>query len=109
MPAHHLKLLGRHRANYNMQETVLAQLLYHVDTAHTNVVVSRVGTTLVHHLQSWPSISPTSVQETTLCLYYATCTLTNLHSDRRQPLSCNRNKALAQRRQRYYFILGTRR
>ena len=43
--------LGQHRTNYNMQDTVLAQLLYHLNTAHTNVAVSRVGTALVHHLQ----------------------------------------------------------
>ena len=51
MPVHHLKMLGRHHINYNMQDTVSARLLYHLNTAHTNVVVSRVGTTLVHHLQ----------------------------------------------------------
>ena len=38
MLAHHLKMLGCHRANYNMQDTVLAQLLYHPNTAHTYVV-----------------------------------------------------------------------
>ena len=53
MPLHHLRVLGQHRANYNKQDTVLAQLLYHLNTAHINASVSRVGTTvtLVHHLQ----------------------------------------------------------
>ena len=37
MPVHHLKMLGRHRANYNMQGTVLTQSVYHLNTAHTNV------------------------------------------------------------------------
>ena len=50
MLVHHLKMLGWHRANYDMQHTVLAQLLYHLNTAHINASVSRVGTTLVHHL-----------------------------------------------------------
>ena len=27
-------MLGRHCANYNMQDTVLAQLLYHLNIAH---------------------------------------------------------------------------
>ena len=35
MPVHHLKMLGQHRTNYNMQYTVLAQLLYHLSTKHT--------------------------------------------------------------------------
>ena len=48
MPVHHLRMLGRHRVNYNMQDTVLAQLLYHLNTAHINTSMSRVGTTLVH-------------------------------------------------------------
>ena len=51
MPVHHLRMLYRHRANCNKQDTVLAQLLYHLNTAHINASVSRVGTTLVHHLQ----------------------------------------------------------
>ena len=51
MPVHHLKMPGPHRANYNKQDTVLAQLLYHLNTAHTNVVVSHIGTTPGHHLQ----------------------------------------------------------
>ena len=51
MPVHHLRMLGQHRANYNMQDTVFAQLLYNLNTAYTNALVSRVGTTLVHHLQ----------------------------------------------------------
>ena len=36
---------------YSMQDTVLAQSLYHLNTAPTYVVVSHVGTTLVHHFQ----------------------------------------------------------
>ena len=32
-------------------KTVLAQLLYHLNTAHINASVCRVGTMLVHHLQ----------------------------------------------------------
>ena len=51
MPVHHHRMLDRHRANYNKQDTVLAKLLYHLNTAHTNASVARVGTTLVHHLQ----------------------------------------------------------
>ena len=44
MLIHHFRMLGQHLTNYyNMQDTVLAQLLYHLNTAHTNVVVSRVG------------------------------------------------------------------
>ena len=35
MPVHHLRMLDQHRANYNKQDTVLAQLLYHPDTAHS--------------------------------------------------------------------------
>ena len=35
MLVHHLKVLGQHRASYNMQHMVLAQLLYHLNTAHT--------------------------------------------------------------------------
>ena len=50
MQVHHLRMLGRHRTNYNMQDTVLAQLMYHLNAAHTNAVVSHAGTTLVHHL-----------------------------------------------------------
>ena len=50
MPVHHPRMLGRHRAcNYNRQDTVLAQLSYHLHTAHINASVSRVGTTLVYH------------------------------------------------------------
>ena len=37
MPVLHLMMLGRYRANYNMQDTVLAQLLYTLNTAHTYV------------------------------------------------------------------------
>ena len=51
LPVHHLRMIGRHRANYNMKDTVLAQLLYHLNIAHTYVVVSHIGTTPVHHLQ----------------------------------------------------------
>ena len=51
MPVHHLRMLDRHRAKYNKQDTVLAQLLYHLNTAHINASVSRVGTKLVHHPQ----------------------------------------------------------
>ena len=38
MPVHRLKKLCRRHANYNMQDTVLAQLLSHLNTAHTYVV-----------------------------------------------------------------------
>ena len=51
MPVHHIRMLGRHRANYNMQDTVLAQLLYNLNTVHTYVVVSHIGWIPVHHLQ----------------------------------------------------------
>ena len=51
MLVHHLGMLGRHHTNYNMQDIVLFQLSYHLNTAHTYDVVSFVGMTLVHHLQ----------------------------------------------------------
>ena len=51
MPVHHLRMLDRHRAHYNKQDTALAQLLYHLNTAHINASVSRVGTPLVYYLQ----------------------------------------------------------
>ena len=47
-------MLGRHIANYNigLQDTVLAQLLYHLNTAHTYIAyISHIGTMPVHHLQ----------------------------------------------------------
>ena len=43
IPVHHLRMLGLHRANYNKQDTVLAQLLFHLNTAHISALVSRVG------------------------------------------------------------------
>ena len=68
MSVHHLRMLDRHRVNYNKQDTVLARLLYHLNTAHINASVSRACTTL------WPSVAPTIVRKTR----YATCTLTHL-------------------------------
>ena len=73
MHVHHLGMLDWHRANYNKQDTVLAQLLYHLNTAHINASVSRVGTTLGHQIsRCWPSVAPTIVQK----IRNATCTLT---------------------------------
>ena len=81
---HHLKMLSQHRANYNKQDTVLAQLLYHLNTAHTNVVVSRDETrTLVHHLQMLNN----------LCLAIRTNHWLNTGS---MLLVCLRNNTLAQ-------------
>ena len=53
MPVHHLRMLDQHRANYNKQDTVLAQLLYHLNTVHIIASVSRVGTTLVNAYNSF--------------------------------------------------------
>ena len=66
MPVHHLRMLGRHRANYNKQDIVLARLLYHLNTAHINASVSRVGTTLVHPLQMLAQLRTNIVRKTTL-------------------------------------------
>ena len=67
MPVHHLRMLGRHCTNYNMQDTVLAQLLYHNWIQLTLML-------LCHSLLwrwstisgCWPGVAPTIVQETTL-------------------------------------------
>ena len=85
MPVHHLRMLDRHHANYIKQDTVLAQLLYHLNTAHINASVSRVGTTLIHHLQMLAQ------RHTNDCAKarYATCTLTRLQQLLTTP-SCNR-------------------
>ena len=66
MPVHHLRMLGRHRASYNKQDIVLARLLYHLNTAHINASVSRVGTTLVHPLQMLAQLRTNIVRKTTL-------------------------------------------
>ena len=101
MPVHHLRMLDRHRASYNKQDTVLAQLLYHLNTAHIMlrcpVLVQRWSTIS----RSWPSVAPTIVRKTR----YATCTLTRLQQLLTGP-SCNNvgptllvriiNKTLAQ-------------
>ena len=68
---HHLRMLDRHRANYNKQDTVLAQLLYHLNTAHINASVSRVGTTLVHHLQMLAQRRTNDCAEDPLCYLYS--------------------------------------
>ena len=91
MPVHHLRMLDQHRANYNTQDTVLAQLLYHLNTAYINASVSGVGTTVVHHLHML-------AQRRIVRKYsymYATCTLTRLQQLLTAP-SCNRTTALGQ-------------
>ena len=70
MPVHHLRMLDRHRANYNKQDTVLAQLLYHLNTAHINASVSRVGTTLVHHLHMLAQRRSNYCAKDPLCYLY---------------------------------------
>ena len=55
MPVHHLKMLGRHGANY---------LLYHLNTAHTNVAVSRSVQRWSTISRCWSSVAPTIVQKT---------------------------------------------
>ena len=70
MPFHHLRMLDRHRPNYNKQDTVLAQLLYHLNTAHINVSVSRVGTTLVPHPQMLSQRRTNNCAEDQLCYLY---------------------------------------
>ena len=82
MTVHHLRMLGQHRANYNKQDTVLAQLLYHLNTAHINASVSRVGTTvtLVPHLQMLAQRRTNDCAEDHPSCYYATCTLTYLQT-----------------------------
>ena len=73
-------ILGRHRANYNKQDTVLAQLLYHLNTAHINASVSRVGTMLVHPLQMLAQRCTNNCVEDHPSHYYATCTLTHFQT-----------------------------
>ena len=43
MLVHHLRMLDRHHANYNKQDTVLAQLLYHLNTAHINASTAHIN------------------------------------------------------------------
>ena len=80
MPVHHFGMLDRHRANYNKQDTVLAQLLYHLNTAHINASVSRVITTLVHLLKMLAQRRTNDCVEDHPSRYYATCTLTHLQT-----------------------------
>ena len=80
MQVHHLRMLDQHRANYNKQDTLLAQLLYHPNTAHINASVSGVGTTLVHHLQMLAQRRTKDCAEDHPSRYYATCTLTHLQT-----------------------------
>ena len=70
MPVHHLRMLDRHRANYNKYDTVSAQLLYHLNTSHINASVSRVGTTLDHHLQMLAQRRTNDCAEDPLCYLY---------------------------------------
>ena len=70
MPVHHLGMLERHHANYNKQDTVLAQLLYHLNTAHINALVSCVGTTLVHHLRMLAQHRTNDCAKDPLCYLY---------------------------------------
>ena len=79
MPVHHLMMLDWHRANYKKQDTVLAQLLYHLNTAHINASVSHVGTTLVHHLQMLAQRRTNDCAEDHPSRY-ATCTLIHLQT-----------------------------
>ena len=67
MPVHHLRMLGRHRANYKRQD---------ID----NASVSRAGTTLVHHLQMLAQRRTNNCAEDHPPSYYATCTLTHLQT-----------------------------
>ena len=76
MPVYHLRMLDRHRANYNKQDTVLAQLLYHLNTVHINASVSRVGTTLVHHLQMLAQRRTNDCAKDSLCHLYFDPSLT---------------------------------
>ena len=75
-------MLDRHRANYNKQDTVLAQLLYQLNTAHINASMSRVSTTLVHHLQMLAQRRTNDCAEDhhSPLLCYLTCTLTHLQA-----------------------------
>ena len=50
--------------------SVLAQLLYHLNTAHINTSVSRVGTTLVHHLQMLAQRRTNDCAKDQLCYLY---------------------------------------
>ena len=70
MPVHHLRMLDRHRANYNKQDTVLAKLLYHLNTAHINASVSRVGTKIIHHLQMLAQRRTNDRAKDPLCYLY---------------------------------------
>ena len=70
MPVDHRRMLDQHRANYNKQDTVLAQLLYNLNTAHINASVSRVGTPLVHHLQMLAQRRTNDCAKDPLCYLY---------------------------------------
>ena len=70
MPVHHLRMLDWHRTNYNKQDTVLAKLLYHLNTAHIKASVSRVGTTLIHHLQMLAQRRTNDCAKDPLCYLY---------------------------------------
>ena len=58
MPVHHLKMLGRNCINCNMQDTVLAQLLHHPNTAHTSLFVSHVGMMPSTIYRCWAGLEP---------------------------------------------------
>ena len=55
------EMLGRHRANYNMQDTVLAQLLYHLNVAHNlrclHATLVRCRSTISRY---WACVEPTN-------------------------------------------------
>ena len=76
MPVHHLRMLDRHRANYTKQDTVLARLLNHLNTAHINASVSRIGTTLVHLLQMLAQRRTNDCAKDPLCYLYFDPSLT---------------------------------
>ena len=70
MPVHHLRMLAWHRANYNKQDTVLAQLLYHLNTAHVNASVSCFGIALAHHRQMLTQRRTNDCAKDPLCYLY---------------------------------------
>ena len=51
---------------------MLAQLLYHLNTTHINASVSRLGTTLLHHLQMLAQRRTNDCVEDHPSCYYAT-------------------------------------
>ena len=82
MPVHP-QVLGRHQANHNMQDTVLAQLLYHLNTAHTYVAcVPRWYDSRPPFPDAVPASNQRLVQETTLAQLLCYLHLTHFLSGR---------------------------